>query len=56
MIKLTQERDLAPYVWVHPEDDDRLQAPPMLAPSEANSDGLTHPAAARSSGRTPLAP
>ena len=43
MIKLTDERDLAPYVWVHPEDDDRLQAPPMLAPSEANSDGLTHP-------------
>jgi hypothetical protein len=26
MIKLTQERDLAPYVWVHPDDDDRRLA------------------------------
>jgi hypothetical protein len=23
MIKLTQEREITPYVWVHPEDDDR---------------------------------
>jgi hypothetical protein len=23
MIKLTQEREIAPYVWVHPDDDDR---------------------------------
>jgi hypothetical protein len=23
MIMLTQERDLAPYAWVHPDDDDR---------------------------------
>jgi hypothetical protein len=23
MIKLTQEREITPYVWVHPDDDDR---------------------------------
>jgi hypothetical protein len=23
MIKLTQEREITPYVWVHPNDDDR---------------------------------
>jgi hypothetical protein len=23
MIKLTKEREIAPYVWVHPDDDDR---------------------------------
>jgi hypothetical protein len=23
MIKLTQEREIAPYPWVHPDDDDR---------------------------------
>jgi hypothetical protein len=23
MIKLTQQREIAPYVWVHPDDDDR---------------------------------
>jgi hypothetical protein len=23
MIKLTQDREIAPYVWVHPDDDDR---------------------------------
>jgi hypothetical protein len=22
-IKLTQEREITPYVWVHPDDDDR---------------------------------
>jgi hypothetical protein len=24
MIKLTKEREIAPYVWVHPDDDERL--------------------------------
>jgi hypothetical protein len=23
MIKLTQQREIAPYAWVHPDDDDR---------------------------------
>jgi hypothetical protein len=23
MIRLTQEREITPYVWVHPDDDDR---------------------------------
>jgi hypothetical protein len=23
MIKLTQEREIAPYIWVHPDEDDR---------------------------------
>jgi hypothetical protein len=23
MIKLTQEREIAAYVWVHPDEDDR---------------------------------
>jgi len=23
MIKLTQEREITPYAWVHPDDDDR---------------------------------
>jgi hypothetical protein len=23
MIKLTKEREIAPYAWVHPDDDDR---------------------------------
>jgi hypothetical protein len=23
MIKLTQQREIAPYAWVHPVDDDR---------------------------------
>ena len=23
IIKLTQEREITPYVWVHPDDDDR---------------------------------
>jgi hypothetical protein len=23
MIKLTQEREITPYVWTHPDDDDR---------------------------------
>jgi len=23
MIKLTQEREIAPYAWVYPDDDDR---------------------------------
>jgi hypothetical protein len=23
MIKLTQEREITPYVWVHPDEDDR---------------------------------
>jgi hypothetical protein len=23
MIKLTMEREITPYVWVHPDDDDR---------------------------------
>ena len=23
MIKLTQEREITPYIWVHPDDDDR---------------------------------
>jgi hypothetical protein len=23
MIKLTQEREIAPYTWVYPDDDDR---------------------------------
>ncbi len=23
MIKLTKEREIAPYVWVHPDDDER---------------------------------
>jgi hypothetical protein len=23
MIKLTQQREIAPYVWVHPNDDER---------------------------------
>jgi hypothetical protein len=22
MIRLTQEREITPYVWVHPDDDD----------------------------------
>jgi hypothetical protein len=33
MIKLTQEREIAPYVWVHPDDDcdDAAgAAPPLL--------------------------
>jgi len=25
MIKLTQEREITPYPWVHPDDDDRRQ-------------------------------
>jgi hypothetical protein len=28
MIKLAKEREVAPYVWVHPEDDDRRSATP----------------------------
>jgi hypothetical protein len=56
MIKLTETREITPYRWVHQDDDDRRQAPPMPAPSEAKSDGLTRPAAARSSGRSALAP
>jgi hypothetical protein len=24
MIKLTQQREIAPYAWVHPDDDNRL--------------------------------
>jgi hypothetical protein len=23
MIKLTQQREIAPYKWVHPDDDER---------------------------------
>jgi hypothetical protein len=23
LIKLTKEREIAPYAWVHPDDDDR---------------------------------
>jgi hypothetical protein len=25
MVKLTQEREIRPYPWVHPDDDDRRQ-------------------------------
>jgi hypothetical protein len=26
MIELTREREIAPYVWVHPDDDERRWA------------------------------
>jgi hypothetical protein len=30
MIKLTQEREIAPYVWVHPDEDDRRLGHPRV--------------------------
>jgi hypothetical protein len=31
MIKLTQQREIAPYKWVHPDDDERRWAPTIAS-------------------------
>jgi hypothetical protein len=33
MIKLTNEREIAPYAWVHPDDDDRRDLAPKFYPA-----------------------
>src|ERR1700704_4924457 len=38
MIKLTQEREITPYVWVHPDDDRRERWPPsFVTPCASNA-------------------
>jgi len=33
MIKLTQEREITPYVWVHPNEDNRQMMEPVRLPN-----------------------
>jgi hypothetical protein len=36
MVKLTMEREITPYVWVHPDDDDRRERWPPIRGDASN--------------------